>query len=127
MLRRWFPFTSAGRQAYFFSNTPAGSTTTTATFTTVISGIPASVVTLKVTTLTHGANPSPVYTVDGTPYVLNDTFTKTIGGTGTVTITQVLDTGSSTPGSIILVVLTILSVSIGQIGKPNTQQNDKIV
>lgn len=126
MIRRYYIVCSGGPRCNFFSNTLTGSTTTTATYDTVIKGIPGSVVTFKVTTLTHAAN-TPVYKVDGTTYVLNDTFTKTIGADGTVTISQFLDTGSSSSGSVILVILTIFSVSRGLIGSQNTQQNDKII
>lgn len=109
----------------FSSDTVIGDTTSTKTFSTVITGEPGSVVTFQVTTYAHtngGAN----YTVDGVVKVLTDIFTRTLDGAGQVTITQFIDVGTTTPSNGINIVLTITATTIGPVsGTTNTDSISK--
>lgn len=94
------------------SNTAGSGTATTQNYSTIIAGEPGAVVGFKVTLYSHtagGAN----YTVDGTTYILNNTFTRTLDGTGHITLAQFIDIGTITPGNAISVQLSITSTSIG--------------
>ena len=125
MIKRYYPFILGKRTTFFRSNILTASTAQTSTYSTVISGAVGSVVTLKVTTLTHTSG-SAVFKVNGTQYFLNDTFTVTIGSNGLVTITEFLDAGATTSGTVLETILTIMSTTKGAIGNPSTQQNTKI-
>ncbi len=96
------------------TNTLASSTASTATYNTTISGEPGSVVGFKVTTYSH-SNGGAAYTVDGVTYVLNDTFTRTLDGSGNASFVQFIDVGTTTPSNAINVVLTIETTSIGPV------------
>lgn len=100
------------------SNTQTGSTTSTATFTTVLSGEPGAVVTLNVSAYSHTA-PGAAFIVDGTTYVLGNTFTKTLDGTGNYTMIQVLDVGTLTAGNFVSGNLHITATTIGIVDPTN--------
>jgi hypothetical protein len=104
-----------------FSNNETGSDSHSVTFSTQVTGEPGSVVTFKVTTYTASPGATPNYTVDGTSYVLNNTFTRTLDGSGQVTFVQYVDVGAgSASGNALDVILTIESTTIGPI---NTLQD----
>jgi len=109
---------------FFFSNTQTAYTVQTSTNTTVVKGEPGSVVTFKVTTYNH-SYVSPNYQVDGVTKFLNDTFTRTLDGTGQISFVQFLDVGTSVSGNGINIILTITATTIGAIGTPPTVSNSK--
>ena len=108
----------------FFSNVVTNETATTQTITSVIQGKPGAFITIQVTTLTKSFG-GAVYQIDGVTHVLNDTQGYIAGPDGKVTFTQFLNAGTTTPGNVIRVVLTIISTTIGLVGSPNTLQNSK--
>lgn len=98
----------------FESETLDSETASTQTWDTVIKGEPGAVVTFVVTAYVF-TNGGHNYTVDGVSKSLTDTFTKTLDGTGHVTITQFIDVGTTTPGNAINTTLTITGTTIGPV------------
>lgn len=111
------------------SNTKTADTTSTATFTTVLSGEPGAVVTINVSSYSHTAGAGGAsFTVDGTVHVLGDTFTKTLDGTGNYTMTQVFDVGTTTSGESLYVNLHLTATTIGIVDPINNlTSNSKTV
>lgn len=109
---------------FYQSNTLASSTSRTITYTTVVQGAPMADITFKITALIH-SNAGYGYTVDGISYVLNQTFVKTLDGSGLLTFTQFADVGTSVSGNGINVILTIFSTSNGSIVPPSTTNISK--
>lgn len=110
---------SSGISTFFQSNVLDSTTATSVTYTSTVKGAVAAVVTIKVTTLGH-SNPGYSYTVDGVSYVLNDTFTRTLDGSGLISFVQFADVGTSVGGNAIDVILTLESSTNGTIVPPNT-------
>lgn len=107
------------------SNIQTGDTTSTATFTTVLSGEPGAVVTIEVSSYTHTAGASGAsFSVDGTTKILGDTFTKTLDGTGNYTMTQFYDVGTLTSGESLYVNLHIIGTTIGTVDPINNLTNN---
>ncbi len=105
---------------YFANNTPGSTTSLTANFTVDLKGAPGATVYLQVTT--YIASPgTPFLKVDGTTYVLNDTFTKTLDGTGTYNLAIQIGFSSGGGAQSINIFLAIDNVSPGKIGSPATQ------
>lgn len=127
MIRRYFSSLATGFYTFFVSNVEASHTSQTITFTTVIQGEPLANVTFKVTLYSASDPGAANYEVDGTSYVLNDTFVLALDSTGGLTITQFLDVGTATSGNALNIELTIFSVDKGLIGSPNTQRNEYVV
>jgi hypothetical protein len=126
MMNRYYPGLGGAIPTFFFSNGGFVTSGPSLTVTTVIRGFPGSVVVVKLTTLTK-SNSGGFYQLNGTNHVLNDTVSLTIGGTGTISFTQTLNVGTSTPGNAILTVLTIISTTLGIVGTPNLNQNSYTV
>ena len=106
------------------SNTLTLETGSTKSYSTVVNGEPGAVVSFKVTIYIHSFGGAS-YTVDSVTKVLNDTFTRTLDGSGNVTIAQVIDVGTTTPGNAINVVLTITGTTIGSVGSPDNTNISK--
>ncbi len=115
---------SSSISTYVQSNIFEGETAQTKTYNTTIKGAALAIITFKVTTLNH-SNPGYAYTVDGVSHILNDIFTKTLDGSGLVTFTQFIDAGTSTPGNVINVILTLESSTNGTITSPNNTNIEK--
>lgn len=126
MIKRYYPALAAQIYTHYLSNVVASFTGSTVTYTTVIKGVPFANVTFKVTTYS-AASMSAVYQVNGTSYVLNDTFTLALDATGLLSITQFLDVGDMITGHGLFIVLTIFTVDKGLISGHNTMPNSKIV
>lgn len=126
MIRRYYIASGGGRHTDFTNNVLASSTSQTSTYDTTLTGPPGCIVTLQVTTFTH-SDPGADFKVNGTSYILNDTFPLTLDPTGNNTFTWFMDVGTSSSGNIILIVLTIIAVSKNNIGSHDTQQNDKVI
>lgn len=94
------------------SNNLTSSTASTATFTTILSGEPGAVLTINVSAYSH-TDPGANFSVDGVTHILGDNFTKTLDGTGNLTIIQFLDVGTTTPGNFLGVNLHITATTIG--------------
>lgn len=100
------------------SITYISNTTRTVTNTVQFLGEPGAVLGMKVTTFSH-SNSGANFRVDGSSYVLNDTFVLTLDSAGQVTVTMFLDVGTSTIGNAAVAVVTIETTTIGGIGVPN--------
>lgn len=127
MIKRYFNSLASNRYTFFASNVEASHTAQTITFTTVIQGYPSANVTFKVTTYAASDPGAANYEVNGTSYHLNDTFVLVLDSTGSLTITQFLDVGTSTSGNALNIALTIFSVDKGLIGSPSVQGNEYVV
>lgn len=114
------------RAAVVGSFTPAGSTSSSQTYTGQYKGEPGAVLTLKVTSYTTSNPGGTTFTFNGSTYILNDTFNVTLDGSGnSPAFTQVIDVGTSTPGNGADVIVTIISTTIGSPGTPNTTNISK--
>lgn len=113
-------------KTFFASNTPTGGTGSTQNWNTKITGEPGSVVGFQVEVYS-ASQMSAVLQIDGTPYVLNDTFSKTLDGTGQYTLAWFMDVGTTTPGNGFAVRIYVISTTIGTIGSPDNQQNDIVI
>lgn len=100
------------------SLTFVSNTSTSVTYSAQFLGEPGAVMLMKVTSLTK-SNMSGFFKVNGSTYILNDTFNLTLDGAGQVTITELVDVGTSTPGNGIDAILTIMTTTIGSIGTPD--------
>ena len=127
MIRRYMREggTGTGSTSTFFQSTVLDSSTATSvTYTSTIKGAPAAVVTIKVTTLNASFTPH-TFTVDGVTYILNNTFTRTLDGSGLISFVQFADVGTSIPGNAINVILTLESSTDGMIVPPNISNISK--
>lgn len=111
-------------RTYFLPHVPGSSTSLTSTYHEYVTGAPGAVVSFKVTA--YSASPgSPVFTVGGVTHLLNDTFTKTLDGTGNVTFDIVIGFLSGGSGQGINVTLAITGASAGKLGSPLTLAEEK--
>lgn len=126
MIKRYVRNVSLGIPVFFVSNTNTGSTITENDYTTIVQGAPHAIVTYKVTAFSDNGG-AATYSVDGTPYVLNDTFTRTLDGTGADTFSQVIDVGDNIGGDNASATLDIIATTIGRLGSPLSVNVSKTV
>lgn len=107
-------------QSQVGANNETGSTGTTQTWQTDYTGEPGAVLGMKVTSYSHSSG-SAVYKVNGSTYILNDTFNITLDGSGNASVTQFIDVGTSTPPAGIAVTLTIMTTTIGTVAPVGNQ------
>lgn len=118
------PGGASGVSCLFAATTGISGSATTYIETTNITGAAGATVNLQITTYSN-TNDAGKFFINGVQYFLNNTFSIVLNGSGQGSFTSQITGDAGNIGTIVRAIITIQSVTVGQIGYPNTHQVSK--